>query len=813
MPSAQHYKFADVAVDLPVAGPFTYSIPETLSTEAAVGKRALVPFGRRTLTGYIIGLKSEVAPELAGVVKPLKEILDESPIFDKNRLKFFKWLAAYYFASLGEALSLIHPSFVNLKSKRIFTLTPEGIAALSSDSEVGAEKRELLARSAKGVTMEALKRNSSIKGLGSRIKELLEMGLIKEELPLKGKRSARLVRYLSLAGDLEISEALKTLSRSPLQRRIVEYLSTVEEAQPSEIKSASKANHGALKSLVQKGFLKESFREAESDPFDDIVPRESPPTPNKEQAGAIESIGEAVKGGGYASFLLYGVTGSGKTLVYLKALEGALKAGKRALVLVPEIALTPRTAAYLAAHFPGKVALVHSSLTEAERYYSWQRIRRGEVDVVIGTRSALFVPLEDLGLIIVDEEHETSYKQEEGVRYNARDAALMLAKTLGVTVVLGSATPSLETFHNTSTGKIGLLKLTRRVLGRPMPEIELMDMRGFKGKVFSERLTSLMGETLERGEQSLIFLNRRGFSNFLICGDCGNVPECTNCSVSLTFHKGEAKLRCHYCDLSVPAPESCASCGGGEIKSPGAGTERVAEELSELFPSARIGRLDRDTASKRGAAARLLERVDSGEIDFLIGTQMVSKGHDFPGITLVGVVSADTSLSIPDFRGTERTFQLIAQASGRAGRGEIASRVLIQTLSPEHYCFRAGHDYEAFFAEEIEERRAAGYPPFTKLCLIRLDGPSESRVIKRSMELKTIAGRIIKRGYEGKVRVLGPTEALIGRLKGRYRWQFLIKGEDARSLHGFVSELKGATEQGRPGAVAVTMDMDPITTV
>jgi primosomal protein N' (replication factor Y) len=422
--------------------------------------------------------------------------------------------------------------------------------------------------------------------------------------------------------------------------------------------------------------------------------------------------------------------------------------------------------------------------------------------------------LKGLGLIVVDEEHETSYKQEEGVRYNARDAALMLGKSLGITVVLGSATPSVETFYNTKLGKITPLYLRKRVRGLKLPPIEIFDMKGEKGKVISESLKHLIAESLKEGHQVLLFLNRRGFSSFLACRDCGHIPECLNCSVTLTMHKGTRVLKCHYCDLKVALPDKCPGCGGYNLVDPGIGTEKAEEEIRRDFPSSRVGRMDRDTTRKKGSSRRIIDAFEEGLIDILVGTQMVSKGHHFPGIALVGVLSGDTSLNIPDFRSSERTFQLIAQAGGRAGRGHAPSKVLIQTLNPGHFCFKkaADHDYEGFFAEELETRREADYPPFVRLCCMRVEGAKEEGVVRAAGALREIADRRLKR-VKGGISILGPAPALLKKLKGRYRWQLLIKGRDPKTLNGFLRELKKGFHERRFKAVSLTIDMDPMTTV
>ncbi len=825
MPREEIKVFVDVAVALPVEGLFTYSVKGEPAQGGLFGRRVLVPFGRRRVTGYVVGIKEKTG--LSGV-KSIVEVLDDEPLFDEIKLKCFKIISSYYFAPLGEVLSLSHPSSINLKSRKL--IRPTSCGEEFAATALSGVERDIILAAAGGVTLPVISKRLKGLSVNAAVRKLLGDGLLVEEDSLSGAGRRRMERLVSLKDGMDTEAALSSLKSSPKQAEILRYLFKVAEGmapapvpplQVERLFTETGVSAAPLKGLIEKGFVIEVRRERMKDALSDVEPRGGAKyTPTPEQAQAIGAVSKGLKQGGYNPFLLYGVTGSGKTLVYLKCIEEAVSLGKRAIVLVPEIALTPVASEYLTEAFPGRVAIIHSGLTESERYFQWRRIYGGEADIVIGTRSALFSPLKELGLIIVDEEHDTSYKQEDGVRYNAKDSALILAKTLDITVMLASATPSVESFYNSKQGKLKLITLTKRVMERAMPPVELVDMKGGgKGEgesgILSDRLVLLLKETLERKEQALIFLNRRGFSSFVICKDCGAAPECINCSVTLTLHKGPGLLRCHYCDYSIQVPDTCPVCNGTNLQSPGIGTEKVEEEIRTLFPEARIARLDRDTARKRGEAKRILKAVDSGEVDFLIGTQMVSKGHDFPGITLASVISGDTSLNIPDFRGAERTFQLIAQASGRAGRGGLPAKVIIQTVNPDHFCFKAAlkHDYGAFYDEEILEREAVWYPPFSKLSVIRIDGPSEGVVSSGAMELKRISDTLTRNNAFAGIRVLGPAPALIGRLKGRYRWQLLVKAGSAGVLNGFIRDLKGRFEsKGRKG-VNVTIDIDPLITV
>lgn len=799
--------FVDIAVNLPVDGTYTYAVPPELRNDARIGARALVPFGKRTITGFITAVKdSPPADVIQTKLKPIIDILDARPLYDEKKLKFFTWMTSYYFAPPGEVLSLICPAGLDVKSTRRIRLTPQGAAALITTE--GAEK-EILALAKNGTTVCSCVRRLKNRPVYSVIERLKKKGFLTEELIIKGGIKPKTIAHVKLNAATG-AHSLKKIGH--IQAKIISYLKIESSPSIVDLKKNLGNCSGAIKKLVEKGVISLEERPAARDPLSDIVPRDASFTPNRDQQKAGTEIAQAVKKNTFSPFLLYGITGSGKTLVYLNAIEETIAAGKKALYLVPEISLTPWPAAYLAGRFPGRVAVSHSGLTPGERHDEWMRIIKNEADVVVGARSALFSPIQNLGLIIVDEEHESSYKQEEGVRYNARDAALMLGFTLGITVVLGSATPSLESFQNARTGKIKLLALKNRVNVQGLPAVDLVDMRGKKNDVFSETLKSLVEHTLKDGNQTLLFLNRRGFSNFIICKDCGYALTCPNCSVTMTMHKREGCLKCHYCGGTLPLPNACPQCKGFNLRHPGMGTEKIEEEIRASFPKARTGRMDSDTTRKKGAAKKIIAAVEGKKLDVLIGTQMVSKGHHFPGITLVGVISGDTSLNVPDFRGAERTFQLITQAAGRAGRGEHPGRVVIQTLNPEHYCFTnsAAHDYEGFFEAEILHRRELGYPPFGRLCCIRMEGRKENEVSRCAAILKGIADKMKK---PPDVAALGPSPSLIQKLKGRYRFLLLVKAGGAGTMHSFVSDLKKELDLKKPASVSVTIDMDPSSVV
>jgi len=543
---------------------------------------------------------------------------------------------------------------------------------------------------------------------------------------------------------------------------------------------------------------------------------------NPVQAQALETIRLAVEAGEFCPFLLYGVTGSGKTAVYLAAMRRALEGGKSAILLVPEIGLTPAMAAQLHHAFGSEVALLHSALTPEERGEQWHRIRRGEARVVVGTRSAVFAPVQNLGLVVVDEEHDSSYKQESMPRYHARDVAVVRAKLAGATVVLGSATPSLETWHNAAQGKYRRIEMRDRVKDRPLPEVRLLDMRQEfqetgQEHLFARALIEATQETLDRGEQSIILLNRRGYSYVVVCRACGEKIECENCSIALTYHKpvegGEGlaagqRLECHYCGYKKTVPKLCPKCESEYLYFLGAGSQQGEERLQEIFPGARIGRMDRDTVRGRSDMERLLLRLHSGEINLLVGTQMIAKGHDIHGVTLVGVVGCDYALGLPDFRAAERVFQLLTQVSGRAGRGELPGKVIVQTYHPEHYAVQcaAKHDFEAFAERELRFRRAMHYPPYAALANVLLQSPRMEEAAGWAALLGKWCSQTTLRG----VRVLGPASAPIAKIKRTYRFHLVMKAENRKSLlHALRAMLAHAESAGIPRP-NLTIDVDAV---
>lgn len=606
---------------------------------------------------------------------------------------------------------------------------------------------------------------------------------------------------------------LVDMPRGPRQRELLDYLRGVDCVARSELLTVFPNCQSSLRALVDQGFVLEGQRERLRDPFSDMtLAADTSVDMTDRQAEVFASIDAALQQGGFQPMLLHGVTGSGKTEVYLQAIEQVLRSGRQALVLVPEIALTPQLVSRFRARFAGgraSLAVLHSGLSLGERFDAWRSVARGEVDIVIGARSAVFAPLQRLGMVIVDEEHESSYKQGDGFRYHARDLALMRGQMEQALVLLGSATPALTTYHRACQGKIAYLELPQRVMSRPMPEVELIDLTQDRPEgILAQALKDALVANLERGEQSLLLLNRRGFAPYLLCADCGEALRCPHCDITLTFYLGQKELRCNYCDFRQPPPDQCPACQGADLLPEGAGTERLEQELQELLPTARIARMDRDTTGRKGAHQSLVAAMEKRAIDVLVGTQMVAKGLDFPGVTLVGVVQADNLLNLPDFRAAERAFTLLTQVAGRAGRGERPGRVFVQTYAHEHFaldcCVR--HDYIGFAREELALRQELGYPPFGFLVNCVLSG-----VVREQVEAaaEALVAELLGPAMELGIEVLGPAPCPLARLRGKSRYQLLLKASTRPPLRHLLTRMP-VLRRALPGKVTMTVDVDPL---
>ncbi len=774
----------DVVVALPVHGRFSYRVPSRLMTRAVPGARVLVPFGGRArMPGVVIG-PSTTPPE--GGVRELAEVLDqERPALPTELLSLLLRMADYYLAPAGEAVRLALPIGAAARARPRFQLTAAGEAALRARLLPGSEV----------AILETARDSGRAKGEKTQLERLARAGLLERAESAPPPPAAPQETVLVALGAEPPERAGR---RREVWQRIRD--AGAEGVFPASLAARDRPHATAL---CKAGLCERRTRERRFEAAGPATASSVALTP--EQTVAAAAITCAVGAGIYRGFLLFGVTGSGKTEVYLHAIAAALSQGLGAIVLVPEIALTPQLGARFRTRFGDEVAILHSGLGDAERLREWHRLRTGVARVALGARSAIFAPVARLGIVVVDEEHDGSFKQEDGVRYHARDVAQLRAARAGAVCVLGSATPSLETWHGASGGRLQRLDLTERPTGRPLPEVRLVDLREYRGDgeaLLSGPLADALSEALVSGEQAMLLLNRRGFSTFVLCGDCGHPFRCPSCAVSLTWHKGEGRLRCHYCGHGEPDPRACPACSSDRLKRLGRGTERVEDALRARFPSARIARLDRDTATFR-TLSRTLEAFRRSEIDLLVGTQMIAKGHDFPGVTLVGVINADAGLHFPDFRATERTFQLLAQVAGRAGRGGRAGRVIVQTRDPRHPAIQAAsaHDYQRFAAHELEARAELGYPPFAHLVCVRADGPDplalEAALDRAAREVQA----------SGDVGILGPAEAPLSRLKGRYRWQMLLRAADRGPLRraaGRVLALQPMRE------VRLTVDVDPV---
>ncbi len=733
-----------VAVPVPGLDLLTYRVPDGLAIPPP-GVRAVVPLGKRSVTGIVVGPADEAGTVAAAGIKPIKDILDTDAFIPAPVVELARWTAAYYAAGPGETIVSALPPMTRgtradaHKRVRIATITAAGLGALDTPEGLSARQREAL-----GILAGA------------------PAGVAAPDLAARGVSSDALAR------------------------------------------------------LARHGFVRVAHERVNRDPFESAALAAAEPAVHRvltpEQASAVRRLQALAAAGEFRVALVHGVTGSGKTEVYLRVAAEVRRSGRGVLMLVPEIALTPALAESCRLAFGAGVAIQHSALSDGERHDQWQRIRRGEVDVVVGTRSAVFAPLERVGLVIVDEEHDASYKQEESPRYHGRDVAIVRAQRAGALVVLGSATPSLESYHHASTGRYERVVLERRVLDRPLAAVTIVDMReeyadAGPDVILSRALVEGLATRLERREQALVLLNRRGFATAVFCRQCASAFECPNCSVALVVHGEGAsrRARCHYCNYSMKVPTTCPACAGPYLEQSGFGTERVEAEVRRVCPGARVARLDRDAIRRKGSLTALLGRFRAGEIDVLVGTQMIAKGHDFPRVTLVGVVSADVGLGLADFRASERTFQLLTQVAGRAGRGEQPGEAIVQTLYPTHYSIQLAcrQDYPAFFEKEIAFRTAMRYPPLVFLINVVV----RSRTFAGAMDDAADLVARLRQGSSRAFAVLGPAPAPLGKLRGEYRAQFLVKGTNRRQMR---ESLKTALAARSDLERRTMVDIDPV---
>ena len=806
--------YVRVALPLPLDQTFTYAVDgDPLRT----GTRVLVPFQRQERVGFVVGHGGE---EGVKRIRTVLSVMDPEPSVSESQLRLARWMADYYVTSLGLTLKTMLPSVLSDTSRDVVTLH-DGPRGKLSPRE--ARLVEALTPGA-AQSLRAIKRSLRMGSIWPEIRNLAAAGVVSVETlpprppPLKTERVVRVARWIY---DIEVLNVL--VGRARRQADAYQALAgsggTVELA---HLTGQAGFSRGVIRGLEEKGLALVEDREVERDPFAGIPTGEDQAhAPTDRQNDVIRTLASAFDAGPGEPFLLHGVTGSGKTLVYIELLKHVLAQGRGAIVLVPEISLTPQTVARFRARFGDQVAVLHSALSDGERFDAWRQLHSGRRRIAVGARSALFAPVSDLGVIVVDEEHDGSYKQSESPRYQARDMAVVRSAQEGALCVLGSATPALESWHNVERGKFRLVSLPDRVGGGTLPPVRLIDLREARkqskeksgarseaGLVLTAPLVEAMRDRLRRGEQTILLLNRRGYSSFVQCRECGDVEICTACSISLTYHRGKSRLVCHHCRHEQRAPERCPRCGSTDLSFRGLGTEQVERVVAETFPEARLARMDVDTTSGKWSHHEILGRVERGEVDILLGTQMIAKGLDFPSVTLVGVVNADVGMHLPDFRATERTFQLLSQVAGRAGRGELGGDVLIQTALPEHYAIQAAlaHDYVAFANRELNERKHPAYPPMVRLVNVIVSSPiPEDAAGNAQAAARWVRAHVVS-GVS--VDLIGPAPSPIERLHGRWRWHFLLRSASVRALGATARRLQSEFRM-RGADVRIAIDRDP----
>jgi len=808
-------EFCDVALPVPLDMAFTYRIPD--GAVPAIGGRVLVPFRQQRMMGIVVALHDR-KPQVT--TKNIVSIVDPAPLLDDQLLRLGRWIADYYLAPIGEVFRSMLPLTAEFKRVVGYRITEQGEMALHQAGMSGSSARS------QRTPEEQEKEFRVLDFLTQPDGELIREGTLRQSTGASRKILDGMVRKKWIERE-DIStqqDAARTVKIAVLksaegklnanQKTIVDTLAAAGGRVSVEVLQSLEVPRSTLGTLVRRSLVNIIEERA-----DFAVSRTKPrPNPfhfdfNQAQKAALACLREKVESKVFSGILLHGVTGSGKTAVYLAGMRSVLEAGRSAILLVPEIGLTPAVAADLHQIFGDEVAILHSALSDRERAEQWHRIKRGEARIVVGTRSAVFAPVNDLALIIVDEEHDGSYKQEETPRYHARDVAVMRAKMAGATVILGSATPSLESYFNAKKSKYALIELPDRVEQRPLPEVEVVDMRlefqeTGREQVISRKLATEIQERLDRKEQAMVLLNRRGYSPAVLCRTCGKKLECQNCAIALTHHKREHKMVCHYCGYIAPVPKSCPYCSSEYVYFLGTGSEKLEELLHGMFPQARIARLDRDTVRGHEDFERTLNALNEGELDLIVGTQMIAKGHDIHGVTLVGVVGADAALGLPDFRAAERTFQLLTQVAGRAGRGQSPGKVILQTYFQDHYAvqYAARHDFIGFYEKELQFRSWMHYPPYSALANVLVRSTSLDDALKWSGSL----GKWFDQTRHEGVRVLGPAAAPIMRLKQDYRYHFVLKSPSREKLNATLRAMLAYAAQQKIPRTQIVVDVDAL---
>ena len=821
-------KFAEIAVPVPVYQTYTYLIPPDLESTIRPGYRVIVPLIKRKITGYVVSLMNECHRT---DLKPIFDLLDDSPALLPDLLTLADWISEYYICPLGEVLKAMLPGGINLESHIHIKLlkNEQEIKKYVEENHIPTQEKILnLLLENREMTIQQIRKKIRRSALNFSITKLIETGFVShEEILTKAQTRPKYENWIKLSPsyieDSKVNEIINELSQSaPARALCLKIVREHKEISQRDLLKIGKFSTQVITSLEQKGYLDKFQREVFRSYYSTLPTQvQENIILNEYQKRAIVHMDGAIQNGNFMTFLIHGVTGSGKTQVYIETIKRVLEKGKTAIVLVPEISLTPQTVSRFTANFPHQVAVLHSKMSPGERYDSWRRLKSGDFKIAIGPRSAVFAPLQNIGLIVVDEEHESSYKQlDTQPLYHARDVAVYRGKLNQAVVILGSATPSLESYYNSKIQKYHLIELPQRIDDIPMPQVTIVDMLGqrkrYPGKnvsIFSKVLQDKIIEKLNFKQQIILLQNRRGFSTYIKCKDCGFIEQCENCNITLTYHLTNHTLRCHYCNYTKKAPQVCPKCGSVDILFQGIGTQKVEQEINRLFPEARVVRMDLDTTTRKFAHDRILKDFGTGKYNILLGTQMVAKGLDFQNVTLVGVISADTSLLFPDFRASERTFQLLTQVAGRAGRKNLTGEVYIQTYSPDNMSlkFAKQHNFKQFFFTELPIRNELSYPPFGRLVYILIKGEDEEQV-------KSAAENFYQCLYlpENLGKILGPVAAPLSKIKKNYRWQLIIKSNKKLDPAGktlrehLLKAMKNYKSRKNIKGVKILIDIDPI---
>ena len=802
--------YATVVLDIPDLKHqgFDYQVPESFIDTFQIGSRVLVPLSNRMVQGYVMDIHEETT---VANVKPIAKVIDLIPSLNKEMVELGKWMSQHYVSQLFRTYQILLPAALKTRVEQYLQIGDEDFSDLTM---IQFEMIDWI-RGRQPIHMDKVLER--FPGQQKMVKVLIQSGVLELQREFKDKTTKKKKSYVLLEKTIDetILEMTSMSKQAIKQKRILDFFveKKIKEYGLTELLSTLQITRSSVQSLIKKGLVRIKEKEEYRDPYKDrdFKDKKISLTPRQEQV--LAEVIHSIDNKNSTPFLLHGVTGSGKTEIYLSAIQYALDQGKDSILLVPEISLTPQMVERFKGRFGNLVAVLHSRMSSGERYDEWRRIHRGVAKIVVGARSAIFAPFNNIGLIIIDEEHESSYKQEEHPKYHARDIAIWRAKYHRATLLLGSATPSMESFHSSKKGTYRLLELPERVMGSQLPIVHVIDMREQlrigNRTMFSQILQEKIGEKIEKKEQVILFLNRRGYSTFVMCRSCGYVQKCPHCEISLTYHHSNQTLRCHYCGFTESQPQECPECHSPHIRYFGTGTQKVEEELTRRFPGVRVIRMDVDTTSKKGAHEKLLTAFKNEQADILLGTQMIAKGLDFPKVTLVGVIAADSLLRIPDFRSAERTFQLLTQVSGRAGRHQLPGDVIIQTYDPDHYSieYASHHDYNAFFRKELEQRKLLTYPPFSKMIVIHFSHENVAQVMKASERFV----REFRTRMTSSVEVLGPVAAPISKIKDRYRFQCVVKYVDesdkvVESIHQSIQEL---TDVMKDRKLLLQVDVDP----